>query len=81
MTGPQHFREAQRVLTMAGDPDKTLAHQAQYAAIAQVHATLAHAAATITASAVAAGNGVPSHIGRDWSAIVDGPPLPKGPDE
>lgn len=44
MTGPQHYQEAERLLSIAGDtPDAQAALHAE----AQVHATLALTAATV----------------------------------
>ena len=48
VNGPEHFREAERLLQQAsGSPDST--HQ-RYVERAQVHATLALVAATVDAS-------------------------------
>lgn len=46
MTGPEHYREAERRLTMAWEEDSTQKRSMQLVAEAQVHATLALAAAT-----------------------------------
>lgn len=49
MTGPEHFAEAERLIATAADPfdfDLTQAERNTIALAAQVHATLALAAAT-----------------------------------
>lgn len=50
MTGPEHYREAERLLAAATDDDGDIQTDdgmtANILAAAQVHATLAHAAAT-----------------------------------
>lgn len=46
MTGPEHYTEAQRRLLMAWEEDSTPERSTQLVAEAQVHATLALAAAT-----------------------------------
>lgn len=48
MNGPDHYREAQRLINEAGGAAPELA--SQYLAEAQVHATLALAAATLRRS-------------------------------
>ena len=45
MNGPNHYKEAERLIHRAGGSDPELA--SQYLAEAQVHATLALAAATL----------------------------------
>jgi hypothetical protein len=45
-TGPDHYREAERRLLMAWEENRTLEDTAHLVAEAQVHATLALAAAT-----------------------------------
>lgn len=46
MTGPEHYRQAERFLAMAGDKIRGEVGEAEVLAEAQVHATLALAAAT-----------------------------------
>lgn len=60
MNGPQHYREAERLLPIAHDlADQGKQVRADFiVARAQVHATLAHAAAT--AAATLGQHGVPS---------------------
>jgi hypothetical protein len=45
MTGPEHYREAERQLGQAGDSDSGSDYERYLVASAQVHATLAVAAA------------------------------------
>ncbi|MFI6347280.1 hypothetical protein [Streptomyces sp. NPDC050560] len=72
MTGPEHYREAERLLTLADyhdDPDRRAA--------AQVHATLALGAATAMAAPVdgeTAGLNVEEYDA--WRAAVEGKPAP-----
>lgn len=49
MTGPEHYREAERILTMLGDADPNWVDQWGPMALgeAQAHATLAQVAATM----------------------------------
>jgi len=47
-TGPEHYRKAERVLAQVEDRDVSAAEVAAYTAVAQVHATLAVAAACAT---------------------------------
>jgi hypothetical protein len=54
MTGPEHYREAERRLLMAWEDDSTQERSTQLVAEAHVHATLALAAATATQTDVAA---------------------------
>ncbi|MFE9737311.1 hypothetical protein [Streptomyces sp. NPDC006477] len=53
MTGPEHYREAERRLTMAWEEDSPQERSTQLVAEAQVHATLALAAAKLTPAASA----------------------------
>lgn len=46
MTGPEHYAEAERVVAQVENRDVSAAAVAAYTAVAQVHATLALAAAT-----------------------------------
>ncbi|ARF62853.1 hypothetical protein B1H20_16755 [Streptomyces violaceoruber] len=52
MTGPEHYREAERRLLMAWEDDSTQERSTQLVAEAQVHATLALVAATAMQAAV-----------------------------
>ncbi|BBB01017.1 hypothetical protein RVR_8248 [Actinacidiphila reveromycinica] len=54
MNGPDHYREAERRLLMAWEDDSTPERSMQLVAEAQVHATLALAAATATQTSVSA---------------------------
>jgi hypothetical protein len=45
MTGPEHYQEAEKLLGYAGEYDTAQKSAAQMTAAAQVHATLALAAA------------------------------------
>lgn len=65
MTGPEHYREAERLLAEAFDDSET-ASAKEILAEAQVHATLALAAAT--ALNVASGSAMPD---PDWLAWRD----------
>jgi hypothetical protein len=54
MTGPEHYREAERLLNPAGNPTDRrilITPQPEVIALAQVHATLALAAAAATSYA------------------------------
>jgi hypothetical protein len=73
MTGPEHWEEADRILTGEscdyGCPHTGCIHEAAYLARAQVHATLALTAA------VAAGTGMKPADRAGWqTAIADGAP-------
>jgi hypothetical protein len=52
MTGPEHYREAERILTevSAGELDASVLDRDQLLIAAQVHALLASAAATAVSS-------------------------------
>lgn len=52
MTGAEHYREAERLIREARGIDSPTTARADTIAIAQVHATLAHAAASALAVAV-----------------------------
>jgi hypothetical protein len=45
-TGPWHFQQAERLLDMAGNADRDPHDEPRLVWMANVHATLAHAAAT-----------------------------------
>jgi hypothetical protein len=59
MTGPEHYREAERILTevSAGELDASVLDRDQLLIAAQVHALLASAAATAAPSSLDAGRG------------------------
>ena len=73
MTGPEHFREADLVLTNErceyGCPHSGCEHEMSLIARAQVHATLALAAATA----------LPGEQAGDWQREVCGPRAESGP--
>jgi hypothetical protein len=46
MNGPEHYKEAEQIVAMAKGRDLPIGAAADIAAVAQVHATLALAAAT-----------------------------------
>lgn len=58
MNGPDHYLEAQRLIHLAGGSDPESA--SQYLAEAQVHATLALAAATLHIGSGDSGSGTTS---------------------
>lgn len=66
MNGPEHYREAERLLTRAADAETAVA--LYLLSRAQVHATLALAAATVDAS----GFGVPGEVRNEaaWREAV-----------
>jgi len=79
MTGPEHYREAERLVELSesvdwqdGDPDRP--NRAEYAqtilASAQVHATLALAAATAEPIAQAYDGPDDTSIPAAWSAAI-----------
>ncbi|MFI9449205.1 hypothetical protein [Amycolatopsis sp. NPDC052450] len=49
MTGPEHYREAERLMAKAEDGNRSFEYHQQLMNLAQVHATLALAAATAMA--------------------------------
>jgi hypothetical protein len=74
MTGPENYREAVAIVTGEscdyGCPHTGCAHEAAYLARAQVHATLALAAAVIAGAL-----GVEPAERAEWQAVVaDGAP-------
>ena len=73
MTGPQHYAEAERRLLMAWEEDSTPERSTQLVAEAQVHATLAVAAATATQTSVAAFGADINHRDVDAWDDVTGP--------
>jgi hypothetical protein len=60
MTGPEHYREAERLREHAREMIDKTESAAYFNAAAQVHATLALAAATFAAGTLAAGENVSS---------------------
>jgi hypothetical protein len=67
MTGPEHYREAETQLELAAGSEGG-SHTERYAlAAAQVHATLAVAAAMIAAPFVNEGN-----TGDEWLTVTSG---------
>lgn len=70
MTGPEHFREAERILNEAQGLDSGNVDLAPMLAEAQVHATLALAAAT-AASQANAWDGDESHTrSAGWAGVA-----------
>lgn len=72
MSGPEHYREAERLLDgpdNISDPDEFERLRADNLAAAQAHATLALAAATIDAAAHPNQSQV-DYLGRWWEAGV-----------
>ena len=66
MTGPEHYREAERLLgALAGQDRGTFPQEDRVVAEAQVHATLALAAATALS-----GSGLESAAWRDAAATT-----------
>jgi hypothetical protein len=55
MTGPEHYREAERLLKVVSEHHGVVQGMDRVLAAAQVHATLAHAAATALAEGGAGG--------------------------
>jgi len=78
MTGAEHYREAERLLA-ASRPDSPDERDAVILAAAQVHATLAHAAAVALAAGAdiaayesthsAHGDPIPTHANDWWDAL------------
>lgn len=69
MTGPEHYREAELLLTETceyGCPHSGCVHEMRLMAIAQVHATLALAAATVITALNA-----PAQF-RAWREVIEG---------
>ncbi|HEY0937153.1 MAG TPA: hypothetical protein VGD91_25865, partial [Trebonia sp.] len=70
-TGPEHYREAERMYLMSWENDREPENVTQLLACAQVHATLALAAATALAS-----TGIGEADLGEWTALIcepDGP--------
>jgi hypothetical protein len=72
MTGPEHYREAERRLLMAWEENRTLEDTAHLVAEAQVHATLALAAATALIDETPRSDAFGNY--RSWQAVagIDG---------
>lgn len=66
MTGPEHYREAERLLAVCAGLQRGSELDTACTAAAQVHATLALAAATALSDAPQGGMG-----GNDWTAWHD----------
>lgn len=78
-TGPEHYREAERRLRMAWEEGRDPQSVAHLLAEAQVHATLALAAATAMSAPVdgEADSGMPRADVREWMRVAGVNP-PKG---
>lgn len=72
MTGPEHNREAERLLSIANGDDP---RDALIVATAQVHATLALAAATAYPAIVAYTGDEYGHEGRGWANVTAPKPV------
>lgn len=74
MTGPEHYAEAERLLEQAEvdsrDPMRKYAEDANVIAAAQVHATLALAAATAAAQATAYDGDESHQRSRGWAGVA-----------
>lgn len=71
-TGPEHYREAERLLAVADSYQHNPAQQQVAVSAAQVHATLAHAAAD--ALSVTATLPPPvTEAGADWREVLSPP--------
>jgi hypothetical protein len=74
MTGPEHYREAERIeaacksRSRADDEGFTNWERGDLAALAQVHATLALVAATVDAAAHPPGQSQVDYLGAWWEA-------------
>ena len=66
MTGPEHYREAEDALETAAEEEIGSTGERYYLDKAQVHATLALAAATALGSLRADDHGMPATDGNDW---------------
>ena len=80
MTGPEHYREAERRLLMAWEEDRVSEDVAHLVAEAQVHATLALAAATAMGAPVdqEPDTGMPPADVKAWCEVAGVKPQPKG---
>lgn len=76
MTGPEHYREAEKYVEAALAPGLRDEVVSQRAAVAQVHATLALAAATIDAGNATEFHGAQDHVAHevaystDWAEVT-----------
>ncbi|CAL9599437.1 hypothetical protein [Streptomyces sp. enrichment culture] len=71
MTGPEHYREAERRLLMAWEEDRVPEDVAHLVAEAQVHATLALAAVTAVSAPVDGSEpGMSPSDWRAWRAVT-----------
>lgn len=78
MTGPEHYRRAEYLIASAwrkGGPDgddyiRTDGQRDALLATAQVHATLALAAATAANDPDPDGCGQPARVAADWSDVI-----------
>lgn len=68
MTGPEHYREAERLLNFAASPAGEAEGVERTVAAAQVHATLALAAVTLDTAIIA--QGYPSPMGAKWQEVT-----------
>lgn len=69
MTGPEHYREAERLLEQAAGLTAT-AYEGDELAAAQVHATLALAAATAYPAIQDYWGADDANAGRDWAGVA-----------
>ncbi|QDY06139.1 hypothetical protein FJK98_02315 [Micromonospora sp. HM134] len=73
MTGPEHYREAERLLEQGTLPEHErdyTAPSAEVIAAAHVHATLALAAATAMNDPSPLAEGQPSWAAAEWAAVA-----------
>lgn len=72
MTGAEHYRQAEKLLANADHADLGGDEERYYLAVAQVHATLAQAAATMAATfaVIGAGRLDPSDAAHEWDAAL-----------
>jgi len=71
MTGPEHYQEAERRLLMAWEEDSTRERSTHLVAEAQVHATLALAAATALVDETPRSDSHSEY--RAWSNVAGSP--------
>jgi len=71
VNGPEHYREAERLLGKAqGTGSISIKHAEAYAALAQVHATLALAAATAAGQATSYDGDENFSRSRGWAGVA-----------
>jgi hypothetical protein len=70
LTGPEHYRAAEELLTAVATGAGSSAENAEAVAMAQAHATLALAAAT--ALGALAGEPEQKPLGSAWPAVIEG---------